>query len=159
MLKEGDTAPDFELATDSGERFALSASRGRPVVVFFYPKDNTSGCTREARDFSALLPAFEKEGAVVVGISPDSVESHVKFKDKQGLSVTLLADPDREAIEAYGIWVKKRLYGREYMGVERTTVLVDADGTIARIWRKVRVAGHAEAVLEAVRALGETTRS
>ncbi len=146
-LAAGDLAPDFTLAGDRGE-VTLSAFRGRPVVVYFYPKDDTSGCTREAIDFTALLPEFEKRGAVVVGVSPDGVKAHEKFRAKHALGVELASDPEKAVLEAWGVWVEKSMYGRKYMGVERATFLVAADGKIAAIWRKVKVPGHAEAVLK-----------
>ena len=148
--KIGDPAPDFDLPTDGGGRIRLSALRGRPVVVYFYPKDDTSGCTREAQDFTALLPEFEARGAVVVGISPDGPAKHEKFRAKYGLGVVLASDEDRAVLTAWGVWVEKSMYGRSYMGVERTTVLVDGDGRVAAIWPKVKVAGHAAAVLKAL---------
>ncbi len=151
-LSIGDLAPDFTLAGDRGE-IRLSALRGRPVVVYFYPKDDTSGCTREAIAFTELLPEFEKRNAVVIGISPDGVTAHAKFRAKHDLGVELGSDPEKAVLEAYGVWVEKSMYGRKYMGVERATHLVDANGKIAAIWRKVKVAGHAEAVLAAVDAL------
>lgn len=151
-LSVGDLAPDFVLPGDRGE-VSLAAFRGRAVVVYFYPKDDTSGCTREAIAFTGLLPEFESLGAAVIGISPDAPKTHEKFRAKHALGVVLASDPDRTVLEAFGVWVEKTLYGRRYMGVERATFLVDADGRIARIWRKVKVAGHAEAVLEATRAL------
>lgn len=151
-LSIGDLAPDFTLAGDRGE-IRLSALRGRPVVVYFYPKDDTSGCTKEAIAFTELLPEFEKRGAVVIGISPDGVAAHAKFRAKHELGVELGSDPERAVLEAYGVWVEKTMYGRKYMGVERATHLVDASGKIAAIWRKVKVPGHAEAVLKAVDAL------
>lgn len=151
-LAEGDAAPDFELPTDSG-RIRLSQEKGKAVVLYFYPKDDTSGCTMEAIDFSRLAGAFAAAGAIVVGVSPDSTKSHCKFRDKHGLAVTLASDEDKAVLERYGVWTEKSMYGRKYMGVERTTVLVGSDGRIARIWRKVKVSGHAEAVLEAVKAL------
>ncbi len=148
----GATAPDFTLPTDNGA-ITLSALKGKPVVVYFYPKDDTSGCTKEAIAFSKLKPDFDKIGARVIGLSPDSAAKHAKFRTKHELTVDLAADEDRTALEAYGVWVEKSLYGRKYMGVERTTFLIDAQGRIARIWKKVKVDGHAEAVLEAARAL------
>jgi peroxiredoxin Q/BCP len=151
-LAVGDIAPDFTLAGDRGP-ISLAALRGRPVVVYFYPKDDTSGCTKEAIAFTGLLPEFEKRGAVVIGVSPDGVKAHEKFRAKHALGVELAADPDKAALEAFGVWVEKSMYGRSYMGVERATFLVDASGKIAAIWRKVKVAGHAEAVLAAVEAL------
>ncbi|MCE1235982.1 MAG: peroxiredoxin [Hyphomicrobiales bacterium] len=151
-LSVGDPAPDFTLAGDRGE-ISLAALRGRPVVVYFYPKDDTSGCTKEAIAFTELLPDFEKRGVTVIGVSPDGVAAHGKFRAKHGLGVELASDPEKVVCEAFGVWVEKTLYGRKYMGVERATYLVDASGKIARIWRKVKVAGHAQAVLEAVGAL------
>jgi len=152
-LKKGDAAPSFTLSDDNGAMVTLSELRGKPVVLYFYPKDDTSGCTKEALDFSALMPEFEKLGVKVIGISPDSVDQHKKFRSKHGLTVALVADEDKSALNAYGVWVEKSMYGRKYMGVERTTVLIDADGTIAELWPKVKVPGHAEAVLQAARTL------
>lgn len=152
-LSPGQDAPQFELPRDGGGTLTLSALRGKAVVLYFYPKDDTSGCTAEAIDFSALKADFDKAGAVVIGMSPDSAKKHDKFKAKHGLSVDLVADEERKAIEAYGVWAEKSMYGRKYMGVERTTFLIDRDGKIARIWPKVKVPGHAAEVLEAVRAL------
>lgn len=152
-LSPGQDAPQFELPRDGGGMLTLSALRGKAVVLYFYPKDDTSGCTAEAIDFSALKADFEKAGAVVIGMSPDSAKKHDKFKAKHGLSVDLVADEERKAIEAYGVWAEKSMYGRKYMGVERTTFLIDRDGKIAKVWPKVKVPGHAAEVLEAVRAL------
>ncbi len=152
-LGEGDKAPDIDLEADDGGRFRLSALKGKKVVVYFYPKDDTSGCTVEAIDFSKAAEAFKSAGARVVGISPDTVKSHCKFRDKHGLSVKLAADPERQAIEAYGVWVEKSMYGRKYMGVERSTFLIGPDGRIARAWRKVKVPGHVEEVLAAAKSL------
>jgi peroxiredoxin Q/BCP len=153
MPQDGDKAPDFELPTDAGEALKLSRLKGKPVVLYFYPKDDTSGCTAEAKDFSRLAPDFRKAGVEVVGVSPDSVESHGKFRKKYDLAVRLAADADKTVAMAYGIWVEKSMYGRKYMGVERSTFLIDAKGRIARHWRKVKVPGHAEAVLAAAKAL------
>lgn len=150
---EGSLAPDFELPADGGASVKLSQLKGKIVVLYFYPKDDTSGCTTEAIDFTRLLPEFEAIGAVVIGMSPDSATKHDKFKAKHDLAVTLVADEDRNALEAYGVWVEKSMYGRKYMGVERSTVLIDSTGKIARIWRKVKVKGHADEVLEAAREL------
>jgi peroxiredoxin Q/BCP len=150
----GQDAPDFELPADGGGTIALSALKGKAVVLYFYPKDDTSGCTTEAVAFTALLPDFEKAGATVIGISPDSAKSHDKFKAKHKLGVRLAADEEKTALEAYGVWVEKSMYGRKYMGVERTTVLIGPDGKVRQVWPKVKVPGHAEAVLEAVRGLG-----
>ncbi|MFD2653840.1 peroxiredoxin [Brucella rhizosphaerae] len=148
----GDLAPDFTLPSDSGT-ITLSSLKGKPVVLYFYPKDDTSGCTKEAIAFSQLKPEFDKIGARIIGLSPDNAEKHARFRKKHELTVDLAADEDRTALEAYGVWVEKSMYGRKYMGVERATFLIDADGRIAHIWEKVKVAGHAEAVLEAARAL------
>lgn len=153
MLKLKDKAPNFKVKTDDGTDFQLSKHKGRPVVVYFYPKDDTSGCTAEARDFSAAGEQFEGLGAAIIGISPDSVESHRKFKKKHGFSVALGADENKEVIERYGVWVEKSMYGRKYMGVERATFLIDKHGRIAEIWRKVRVTGHIKKVLEATQNL------
>ncbi|MCB1382445.1 MAG: peroxiredoxin [Notoacmeibacter sp.] len=152
-LDAGQMAPDFELPTDGGGTFTLSGKRGSKVVLFFYPKDDTSGCTAEAIDFTALKSEFEAAGTVLAGISPDSVKKHDKFRDKHELGVTLVSDETKAVLEAYGVWTEKSMYGRKYMGVERSTVLVDAEGRIARIWRKVKVPGHAAEVLDAARAL------
>lgn len=152
-LKEGDPAPDFDLPTDSGGQVQLEALRGRPVVIYFYPKDDTSGCTKEALAFTELKPEFDSMGAVVIGISQDSVTSHDKFKAKHALTITLASDESREALEKYGVWVEKSMYGRKYMGIERSTFLVARDGTIARIWRRIKLPGHALGVLNAARLL------
>ena len=151
--EDGKKAPDFKLADDRGETVQLSTLKGCPVVVYFYPKDDTSGCTAEAKDFSCLADVFAAAGCVLVGISPDSVKSHAKFKSKHDLTVRLLADETRAVAEAYGVWVEKSMYGRKYMGVERSTFLIDATGKIARSWHKVKVPGHAEDVLKAVQNL------
>lgn len=150
MLKEGDAAPLFALPSDGGGRLALKALRGRSVVLYFYPKDDTEGCTLEAREFSALAPEFARAGAVVVGISPDSATSHDRFKCKHGLDLQLVSDEEKSVAEAYGVWVEKAMYGRKYMGVERATFLISPKGRIVRIWRKVRPKGHAQAVLAAL---------
>ena len=153
MLEEGAVAPDFTLPADGGATIALAGLRGRPVVLFFYPRDDTAGCTAEAVDFSRLHDRFARAGIVVVGLSPDTVASHARFRKKHGLSIPLAADVDKAAAEAYGVWVEKSMYGRRFMGVERTTFLIGAQGRIARIWRKVKVPGHAEDVLAAAKAL------
>ena len=149
----GKIAPDFDLETDDGGRIRLADLAGKSVVVYFYPKDDTSGCTLEAIDFTKAGKAFAAAGATVVGISPDTAKSHGKFKKKHSLGVTLAADPDKEAIGTYGVWVEKSMYGRKYMGVERATFLVGPDRRIREVWRKVRVPGHVEAVLAAAKAL------
>jgi peroxiredoxin Q/BCP len=153
MLQDGDKATDFELPTESGEKLKLSSSKGKTVVLYFYPKDDTSGCTTEAKDFSKLAPDFRKAGVEVIGISPDSVESHQKFRKKHDLKVQLVADSDKAVATAYGVWVEKSMYGRKYMGVERSTFLIDSKGRIARSWRKVKVPGHAAEVLAAAKEL------
>lgn len=153
MVKEGDEAPDFELARDGGGRVKLSGFRGGRVVVYFYPKDDTAGCIRQAVDFSESVEAFRALGAEIIGISPDSVRKHDKFRDKHGLSVILAADPEKEAILAYSVWAEKKMYGRAYMGVDRSTFLVDESGVIARAWRGVKVPGHVAEVLAAVKAM------
>jgi len=150
----GRVAPDFTLPTDTDERLKLSSLRGKPVVLFFYPKDDTSGCTVEACSFQSTLPRFEKIDAVVLGISPDSPKSHRKFKDKYDLTYTLLADEEHAVCEKYGVWAQKSMYGRKYWGVLRTTFVIDADGRIAKVFEKVKPEGHGEAVAEAVAALG-----
>jgi peroxiredoxin Q/BCP len=152
-LAIGDAAPDFDLEADGDSRFTLSDLKGKPVVVYFYPKDNTPGCTKEAIAFTDNIDAFKDLGATIVGISPDSARKHDNFIAKHNLAVRLGADTDNATAEEYGVWVEKSMYGKKYMGVERATFLVDADGKIAQIWRKVKVPGHAEAVLEAVKAL------
>ena len=153
MVQDGDKAPDFELPTDSAEKLKLSGLKGKHVVLYFYPKDDTSGCTLQARDFSRLAGEFRKAGVEVIGISPDSVESHQKFRRKHDLEVQLAADADKAVATAYGVWVEKSMYGRKYMGVERSTFLVDKQGCIARSWRKVKVQGHAAEVLAAAQDL------
>ena len=151
MLQVGDPAPDFALPDAEGNIVKLSDSRGRFAAVYFYPKDDTSGCTKEALDFSALNAEFEKLGARVFGISPDGVNSHAKFRDKHALGVTLLSDEPKAVIEAYGVWTQKKMYGRAYMGVERSTFLIGPDGKIAGCWRGVKVTGHASQVLDALK--------
>ncbi|MDP1737777.1 MAG: peroxiredoxin [Caulobacter sp.] len=150
MLKEGDKAPDFDLPTDTG-RVSLAALKGRTVVLFFYPKDDTPGCTTEAIGFSRAKADVEAAGATLVGVSKDTVKKHGKFREKHGLTVELGSDADSDVIERYGAWVEKTLYGRQYMGIDRSTWLIDGEGVIRRIWRKVRVPGHVEEVLAAVR--------
>ena len=155
MLQDGDKAPDFDLPTDDGETFKLSRAKGKVVTLYFYPKDDTSGCTLEAKNFSELAPQFRKAGVDVIGISPDSVKSHQKFCSKYELAVRLASDEDKAVATAYGVWVEKSMYGRKYMGVERSTFLIDANGRIAKSWRKVKVPGHVEAVLAAAKELGK----
>ncbi|MDA7948605.1 MAG: peroxiredoxin [Hyphomicrobiaceae bacterium] len=153
MVDEGDKAPDFELESDDDGTIRLSDLKGAPVVVYFYPKDDTSGCTKEAIAFTGLASEFAKLGVRVIGISPDDVKSHQKFKAKHNLTVELAADTEKTTAQAYGVWVSKSMYGRKYMGVERSTFLVDKDGTLSKVWRKVKVPGHAEAVLQSVQSL------
>ncbi|MBA2361732.1 MAG: thioredoxin-dependent thiol peroxidase [Actinobacteria bacterium] len=152
MTEEGQEAPDFELASDSGDSVRLSQLRGRPVVVYFYPKDDTTGCTTQACGIRDLYGDFEERGAVVLGISPDSEGSHVKFKDKYGLPFTLLADPDHEVAEAYGVWAEKNFAGKKYWGVVRSTFVIDEEGRVGKVIRRVKPDTHAELVLEALSA-------
>ncbi len=154
MLEPGDRAPGFALESDSGERVTLNRFRGRTVVLYFYPKDDTSGCTTEACEFRDHWKAVQEAGAVVLGVSPDSVASHRKFKAKHRLPFPLLSDPDHRVAEAYGAWGEKTLYGRKYQGILRTTFLIDRDGRIARIFPRVKPKGHASEVLAALRELG-----
>lgn len=148
-LAEGDTAPDFTMSTDGGGALSLGELRGTQIVLYFYPKDDTPGCTKEACAFRDAEPDFSAVNARIVGVSKDSAARHDRFKAKYDLPFTLASDADGSVCEAYGVWVKKKLYGREYMGIERATFLIDADGRVKRIWRKVKVPGHAEAVLAA----------
>lgn len=149
----GDKAPDFTMPTDGGGSVSLSELKGKPVVLYFYPKDDTPGCTKEAIAFSEQLKDFDKAGAVIVGTSADPVAKHDKFKAKHGLNIMLASDEDTKVCEAYGVWVEKNMYGKKYMGIERATYLIDPKGNVAQVWRKVKVPGHSDAVLEAVRAL------
>ncbi|HEX8641890.1 MAG TPA: peroxiredoxin [Allosphingosinicella sp.] len=153
MLAEGDCVPDVRLQAMDGTTLSPGDFRGNKLVLYFYPKDDTSGCTREAQDFTALADDFEKAGTWVLGVSKDSSASHARFADKYGLKVRLASDTDGSVCEAFGTWVQKSMYGRKYMGIDRATFLIHRDGTIARAWRKVKVPGHAEEVLEAARAL------
>jgi len=146
----GQAAPSFTLPRDGGAQVSLSDYSGKIVVLYFYPKDDTPGCTTEAIDFTADIDAFAKAGAVVLGVSRDTVKKHEKFRDKHSLRVALLADEDGAVCEAYGVWGEKSMYGRTYMGIDRTTFLIGPDGKIARIWEKVKVKGHAAEVLAAV---------
>ncbi len=152
-LVEGAPAPNMNLPRDGGGNVSLAELAGKKVVLYFYPKDDTSGCTTEALDFTALADDFAAAGAVVVGVSPDPVKAHDKFVAKHNLGVILASDEEKTVLEAYGVWKEKSMYGRQYMGVERSTFLINANGEIARIWRKVKVKGHAQEVLEAARAL------
>jgi peroxiredoxin Q/BCP len=152
MLDEGTPAPDFSLASDAGETISLASLRGKPIVLYFYPKDDTPGCTIEACGIRDSWAAFEQRGAVVLGVSPDSESSHVKFKQKFDLPFTLLADPDHSTAEAYGVWVEKSMHGKKYMGVERSTFVIDADGRLAKVMRNVKPEAHADQVLAALAA-------
>ena len=152
-MEPGTPAPDFTAPRDGGGTFTLSALRPRKVVLYFYPRDDTSGCTKEALGFTEMAAEFEKAGAVVVGVSKDSVARHDKFIAKHGLNVALVSDEDSDICERYGSWVEKSMYGKKYMGIERATFLIDGEGQVARVWRKVKVPGHVDAVLEAARAL------
>jgi thioredoxin-dependent peroxiredoxin len=152
-VEEGKKAPDFSATTDSGKTLKLSDLRGKPVVLYFYPKDDTSGCTAEACGFRDSLPNFAKVKAAVIGVSKDSVERHDKFKRKYGLTFPLVSDENGKICEKYGTWVEKSLYGRKYMGIERATFLIDKAGTVAKVWPKVKVPGHVDDVLQAVKAL------
>ena len=152
-LAAGDKIPAFALATDAGTEVSRAGFKGKPYVLYFYPKDDTSGCTREAVDFSAAAAKFAKLGVPVIGVSKDSLAAHEKFRAKHKLTVVLASDPDLKAATAFGVWGEKSLYGRKYMGMERATFLVSADGRIAQAWRKVKVPGHVEAVLAAAKKL------
>jgi peroxiredoxin Q/BCP len=156
MPQPGALAPDFTLLTDAGKPFTLSGLQGRPVVLYFYPKDDTSSCTVEACEFRDMFPRFKRGKAAVIGVSPDSVKSHAKFKAKYELPFTLLADTDKLVVQAYDVWKEKSMYGRKYMGVERTTFLIDAAGRIAQVFEKVKSAGHADEVMAALKALKAT---
>jgi len=153
MIETGQTAPDFTLPRDGGGDITLSALRPASVVLYFYPKDDTSGCTKEAQDFTALADDFAAAGAKVIGVSKDSVAKHDKFVSKYGLAVALVSDEESDVCERYGTWVEKSMYGKKYMGIERATFLIDGTGNVAGVWRKVKVPGHAEEVLAAVKAL------
>ena len=149
MLNENDPAPDVALTGDEGQEVRLGDFQGQKLVVYFYPKDDTSGCTREAQDFTALAGEFEAIGTWVIGVSKDSSDSHEKFAGKYDLKVRLLSDSDGSACEAFGTWVEKSMYGRKYMGIDRATFLIDRDGVVKKVWRKVKVPGHAQQVLAA----------
>ncbi|WP_240789460.1 thioredoxin-dependent thiol peroxidase [Pseudooceanicola onchidii] len=153
MPEVGETAPDFTLPQDDGDPVTLSAQQPAPVVLFFYPKDDTPGCTTENKDFTAMQTDFALAGAKVIGVSKDTVEKHAKFRKKHELSVILVSDADGQTCEDYGVWGEKKMYGKTFMGITRATFLIDADGKIAKVWPKVKVDGHAAEVLEAVKAL------
>ena len=147
MIDVGEQAPDFTLLSDTGDPVSLHGYRGQSVVLYFYPKDGTPGCTREAQAFRDLVEEFEKANAVILGVSNDSVKSHKRFKAKHNLPFTLLSDPEGEVLNRYGVWTQKSMYGRTFMGTERTTLLIDPEGTVTKVYRKVRVKGHAQACL------------
>ncbi|MEL6518040.1 MAG: peroxiredoxin [Pseudomonadota bacterium] len=153
MIEIGQPAPDFTLPRDGGDTVTLSDLQPKTVVLYFYPRDDTGGCTKEAIAFTELLPEFENAGAVVYGLSKDTVAKHEKFITKRELGVPLLSDADSDVCERYGTWVEKQMYGKTYLGIERSTFLIDGEGTVREVWRKVKVPGHAEAVLGAVKAL------
>lgn len=148
MLKVGSKAPAFSLENDEGKKVSLKDLQGKKVVLYFYPKDDTPGCTKEACSFSENIKSIQKAGAIVLGVSADTVDSHRKFKEKYKLNFPLLSDPDKDAIEKYGVWKEKNMYGKKSMGIERTTFIIDEDGKIAHIFPKVKVDGHTEAILE-----------
>jgi len=153
QLQPGDRAPAFDLASDGEKNLTLSDLQGKNVVLYFYPKDDTPGCTNQAKGFSALSADLTKAGAVVIGVSKDSLASHKRFRAKHDLTIALGSDPEGTTIEAYGAWVEKSMYGRSYMGIERSTFLIDGSGVVRKVWRKVKVPGHAEAVLAEIKAL------
>jgi thioredoxin-dependent peroxiredoxin len=150
MVEEGGPAPDFELATDTGERIRLSGLRGRPVVLYFYPEDDTPGCTTQACELRDQYSLFRERGAVVLGVSPDDEASHARFREKYSLPFTLLADPGHRVADDYGVWVERNRFGRKSMGIERSTFVIDEHGNVARALRRVKPEGHAERVLEAL---------
>ena len=147
MVNEGEKAPPFTLQADDGSKVSLKDYRGKNVVLYFYPKDGTPGCTREAIEFRDIANEFEKEGAIILGVSKDSVKSHKRFKQKHGLPFTLLSDPEGRVLDLYGVWKKKSLYGRTFMGTERTTFLIDEKGIVNKVYRKVKAKGHAKVCL------------
>ena len=149
-VAEGEPAPDFSLPSGQGETVSLADFRGRKVVLYFYPRDDTPGCTTEACEFRDAVPRFRNEDAVILGVSPDSVDSHRKFKEKYDLNFPLLADEEHQVAEAYGVWKEKKMFGNTFWGVERSTFLIDEEGRVERVWRRVRPAGHADEVMEAV---------
>ena len=153
-LKAGDAAPDFDLPSDGDGQVRLADFKGKKLVLYFYPKDDTSGCTSQAKAFSDAKDQFDKAGAVVIGVSKDSVASHAKFRAKYDLTIALGSDVEGKVVEAYGSWIEKSMYGRKYMGIDRSTFLIDGKGVLRTIWRKVKVPGHVQDVLKAVQDLG-----
>lgn len=154
-IEKGAKVPAFKLPTDDGGSISPAELAGRPAVIYFYPKDDTPGCTTEAKDFTHLAPKFEAAGVSVIGISPDSLKKHQKFREKHDLNIRLAADEDHAVAEKFGVWIEKSMYGRKYMGIDRSTFLIDAKGRVAEVWRKVKVTGHAEEVLAAARNLAK----
>jgi peroxiredoxin Q/BCP len=154
MIQKGDAAPDFELPADDGGRVRLGDLKGRRVILYFYPKDDTSGCTTQACELRDALPRIDEKGAVVLGVSPDPVSSHQRFRDKYRLNFPLLSDQDHQVSEAYGVWKEKSMYGRKYWGIERSTFIIDENGVVADVWRKVKPKGHADRVEELLSAEG-----
>lgn len=150
MLKSGDKAPDFSLQSDTGEKINLKDLKGKKVILYFYPKDNTSGCTKEACDFRDSIKTFNKKNAVIIGVSKDSTESHRKFKSKYELPFTLLSDESADILKKYGVWKEKSMYGRKYMGIERTTFIINEKGLIEKIFNKVKVNGHIEELIKSI---------
>ena len=157
-IEAGSTAPSFTAPTNDGGSLSLDSLRGKAVVLYFYPRDDTPGCTREAQEFTDALPAFAQAGVEIVGVSKDTAAKHEKFRAKYGLPFTLVSDAESDICERYGVWVEKKNYGKTYMGIERATFLIDAGGTVARVWRKVKVPGHVDAVLEAARSLNSKNK-
>jgi peroxiredoxin Q/BCP len=156
LVNEGEEAPDFTLLADDGRKVSLKDYRGKKAVLYFYPKDGTSGCTREAIEFRDIAKEFEKEGAIILGVSKDSIKSHQKFKQKHELSFTLFSDPEGKVLDLYGVWKKKSLYGRTFMGTERTTFLIDEKGIVTKVYRKVKAKGHAQVCLLDLKGSTET---
>jgi peroxiredoxin Q/BCP len=154
MIQKGDAAPDFELPADDGGRVRLGDLKGRRVILYFYPKDNTSGCTTQACELRDALPRIDEKGAVVLGVSPDPVSSHQKFRDKYSLNFPLLSDQDHQVSDAYGVWKEKSMYGRKYWGIERSTFIIDENGVVVDVWRKVKPKGHADRVEDILSAGG-----
>jgi peroxiredoxin Q/BCP len=150
MLKSGDKAPEFNLLSDTGDKINLKDLKGKKVILYFYPKDNTSGCTKEACDFRDSIKTFQKKNTVIIGVSKDSVESHRKFKSKFELPFTLLSDESADVLKKYGVWKEKSMYGKKYMGIERTTFIINENGTIEKIFSKVKVNGHIEELLKSI---------
>jgi peroxiredoxin Q/BCP len=154
MIQKGDPAPDFELPADDGGRVRLGDLKGKRVILYFYPKDDTSGCTTQACELRDALPRIDEKGAVVLGVSPDPVSSHQKFRDKYSLNFPLLSDQDHQVSEAYGVWKEKSMYGRKYWGIERSTFIIDENGVVVDVWRKVKPKGHADRVQDVLGAGG-----